>query len=481
MKKANVPPNPQLTFSKEEMRKFGYQVVDLIVDHFDNLDQLSPVSRATRKEMDARLMEGIPRHGDDPANVLQFVKENVLPFTDLLTHPNFYAFVPSASNFISAMTDSIATAYNIFTGGWISSPGGAEVEIVTINWLLEMVGFPVKEGGGIFTSGGSTANLTGLTTARKMKCGEDFDNATVYLSSQSHSSNFRAAKIIGFKAKNIKTVPVDKFFRMDTTALKRQLDEDKNAGKRPFCVLATAGTTNTGAVDPLGDIATICHDYDMWMHVDAAYGGAAVICEKGKKVLKGLELADSITIDPHKWLFQPYEIGCILVKNHEHLYGTFSEKPEYLRDVKGNADEINFYEHGVQLTRRFRALKLYMSMKTFGLDSFSLAVSNGIDLAEELEHYLRQNPDWEVLSPAILAVITFRYHPVEFPESRLDELNQHISDAVIKSQKAMVATTLINGFVSLRMCTINPRTNFAKVKMVVDAMEAYGQEFVNSK
>lgn len=481
MNKKAASINPQLTLSREEMQEFGYKVVDLIVDHFDNLNQLSPVSHASRKEMDARLMEGIPRQGDDPANVLQFVKDNVLPFTDLLTHPNFYAFVPSASNFISVMTDSIATAYNIFTGGWISSPGGAEVEIVTINWLLELVGFPVKEGGGIFTSGGSTANLTGLTTARKMKCGEDFDNATLYLSNQSHSSNFRAAKIIGFKVENIKTIPVDDDFRLDITALSHQLSKDKKNGKRPFCILATAGTTNTGAVDPLPEIAEICKKHDMWMHVDAAYGGAAVICEKGKKLLKGLELADSITIDPHKWLFQPYEIGCILVKNHKHLYGTFSEKPEYLRDVKGSADAINFYEHGVQLTRRFRALKLYMSLKTFGLESFSAAVANGIELAEKLENYLRQNPDWEVLSTATLAVITFRYHPEKFPTKKLDNLNQHISNAIIKSQKAMVATTIIKGVVSLRMCTINPRTNFENVKRVVDAMEEFGKGFCSGR
>lgn len=470
--------NPQLKLSKPEMLEFGYKVVDLIVDHFDQLPRLKPVSRATRKEMDARLMEGIPRQGSDPLQVLRFVQQNVLPYTDLLTHPNFYAFVPSASNFISAMSDSISTAYNIFTGGWISSPGGAEVEIVTINWLLELVGFPVKEGGGEFTSGGSMANLTGLATARKMKCGENFENATLYLSGQSHSSNFRAAKIIGFKAENIKVIPEDKAFRMDTKALKKQLDRDKKNEKLPFCVMATAGTTNTGAVDPLREISAICKEENLWMHVDAAYGGASAICEKGKSALDGLELADSITIDPHKWLFQPYEIGCILVKDHRHLYGTFSEKPEYLRDVKGNAEEINFYEHGVQLTRRCRALKLYMSLKTFGLDSFSAAVSSGIEMAEKLEEYLKRKPYWEVLSPASLAVVTFRYNPRrrQLTGEELDNLNQNISNAIIGSQAAMVATTLIREVVSLRMCTVNPRTTFDDIKKTVDLMARYGEE-----
>jgi len=472
--------NPELSLSREEMLEYGYKVVDMIVDHFDTLKDLKPVSRATRKEMDERLAESIPQKGDSPDNVLRFVEENVLPFTDHTTHPDFYAFVPSPNNFISSMTDVIATAFNIFTGGWIASPGGAEVEIVTVNWLLELVGFPVKEGGGVFTSGGSMANLTGLTTARKIKCDEDFEEAILYMSTQTHSSNVRAAKILGFKEDQIKFIPVDDKFRMDVNALKNQIKKDKKNGKNPFCILATAGTTNTGAIDPFVELHEVCEEEHMWLHIDGAYGGAAIICEKGKEVLKGMELADSITIDPHKWMFQPYEIGCILVKDHRHLYGTFSENPEYLRDIKGNADEINFYDHGVQLTRRCRGLKLYMSLKTFGLDSFSAAVGHGIELSEQLENYLSQNPDWEILSKASLAIITFRYHPHKIRMNRveLDNLNQYISNSLIRSQEAMIVTTVINGFVSLRMCTINPRTTFIDVKRVIDLMASYAVNYL---
>ncbi len=472
--------NSELSLSKEEMQRYGYEIVDLIVNHFDQLSELNPVSRASRKEMDKRLDESIPEKGDSPENVLRFVKENVLPYTDLLTHPNFYSFVPSPNNFISTMADSIATAYNIFTGGWIASPGGAEVEIVTINWLLELVGFPVKSGGGVFTSGGSMANLTALTTARKMKCGEDFEEATLYLSTQTHSSNYRAAKIIGFKEDHIKMIPVDEDFKMDISALKEQIRKDKKNGKNPFCILATAGTTNTGAVDPFKELAKVCKNENMWLHVDGAYGGAAVISPVGKKSLSGMELADSITIDPHKWLFQPYEIGCILVKDHRHLSGTFSENPEYLRDVKGNADEINFFDHGVQLTRRCRGLKLYMSLKTFGLDSFSAAITNGIKLGEYLEAYLQKNSNWEILSKASLAVITFRYNPAKLNlrKAELDNLNQYISNSIIRSQKAMIVTTIINSNVSLRMCTINPRTRKEDIKSTIDLLEDFALNYL---
>ncbi len=470
----------QLTLTREEMKDFGYKVVDLIVDHFDTLPDQKPVSRATRPEMDQLLMEHIPMEGSAPEEVLAEVRRKVLPYTDLLTHPQFYAFAPSPNNFISTMADSIATAYNIFSGGWISSPGGAEVEIVTINWLLEMIGFPVKEGGGIFTSGGSMANLTGLTAARKIKCGDDFSKGTIYLSAQTHSSNFRAAKIIGFRDDQLRVIPVDSDFRIDLEALKSQIESDKKSGKKPFCILANAGTTNTGSVDPLVEIAAICKEEGLWMHVDGAYGGAAAITDHGREVLKGLELADSVTIDPHKWLFQPYEIGCLLVKDHRYLSGTFSDNPEYLRDIKGNADEINFYELGVQLTRRCRALKLYMSMKIFGVQAFKKAVAHGIEMAERLEEYLRKDPNWEILSPATLAVVTFRYKPVDVAMNKveLDNLNQYISNSIIRSQQAMIATTLIRNNVSLRMCTVNPRGTFEQMKMTVDHLTGYAMHYL---
>ena len=249
-------------------------------------------------------------------------------------------------------------------------------------------------------------------------------------------------------------------------------------GWQPFCLIATAGTTNTGTVDPFVSIAKICKQEDIWFHIDGAYGGAAILAKNGKELLKGINKADSITVDPHKWFYQPYEIGCLLVRNHKWLKNTFTEKPEYLRDVEGNTSEINFYDHGMELTRRFRALKFYMSIKTFGLNEFRKAINFNIALAEKTEVFLRKSPNWEIISPATLAVINFRYNPINkrLSEKKLDALNQYISKEVIASREALLVTTILNGQVVLRMCLINPRTTFKDVEDTINLCEKFALE-----
>ena len=241
-------------------------------------------------------------------------------------------------------------------------------------------------------------------------------------------------------------------------------------------------TTNTGTVDPLEEIAAICKKENLWMHVDGAYGGAAILSEKGSQYLKGIEKADSLTVDPHKWFFQPYEIGCLLVKDHKWLSKTFSEKPVYLRDIEGNESEINFYDHGIQLTRRFRALKFYMSVKTFGLNAFKDAIQYSITLTEDLEDILRESPKWEVISPATLAVINFRCNPMNYnlSEEELGKLNQHISKQIITSRNAVLVTTILLDQIVLRMCLINPRTTLDDVKETLELCENYADVYLSN-
>ncbi len=467
--------NRSLTLSKEEMKEYGYRIVDTIVEHFDTQNEKNPFSTASRKEMDNLFLEDAPEQGMDAMEVLDFVTENVLSEINIASHPKFYSFVPGPSNYVSAMADTLATGFNVFSGGWIASAAAAELEIVTINWLLKLFKFPVKKGGGIFTSGGSMANLTALVTARRQKCGDDFSKAVIYMSDQTHSSNIKAIRTIGFKKSQVRIIPTDLEFKMSFNKLKNAIARDKLEGLQPLCIIANAGTTNTGTVDDLREISKICKAEDIWMHVDAAYGGGAILSEKGAKVLRGIEKADSVTIDPHKWFYQPYEIGCLLVRNHKWLSSTFSERPEYLRDVEGNESEINFYDHGVQLTRRFRALKFYMSIKTFGLQSFRDAVSYNIDLAEQTEALIRKSKNWEVVSPATLAVINFRYNPIDknCTEKELDKINQQISEGVTASGKAVLVTTILQDQVVLRMCLINPRTTIEDVKETLNLCNSF--------
>lgn len=465
----------KLELTKAEMKEYGYKVVDAIVSHFDTQNQKLPVAAASRQEMDQLFLEDVPEKSTDAHKVLDFVLENVMTQSNIVTHPKSFSFVPGPSNYISAMADSLASGFNIFSGGWAGSPAAAEMEIVTMNWLLKMYGFPVKKGGGIFTSGGSMANLTAIITARKVKCGDDFSKAVIYLSDQAHSSNIKAIRVAGFRKEQIRIIPTDSEFKFSLNKLKNAIAKDSLEGLLPFCLIATAGTTNTGTVDQLSELAAICKKEKIWYHIDGAYGAAAILANNGKQLLKGIEKADSITVDPHKWFYQPYEIGCLLVRNHRWLKGTFTEKPEYLRDIEGNTSEINFYDHGIELTRRFRALKFYMSIKTFGLKAFRKAITYNIKLAEETESFLRKSSNWEVISPATLAVINFRYNPIgnALSEKKLDALNQYISAQVVGSQKALLVTTVLNKQVVLRMCLINPRTTMQDVKETITLCESF--------
>ena len=466
--------------SIEEMKAYGYKIVDLIAEHWATLEDKKPVTSASRKEMDSIFLQEAPENGTPANDVLDFVMQNVVPYSNVISHPKFYSFVPGPSNFISTMADSLATGFNIFSGGWIVSPAAAELEIVTMNWLLKMYGFPVKDGGGIFTSGGSMANLTALVTARRIKCGDDFSKAVIYLSDQAHSSNIKAIRVLGFKKEQIRILPTDLEFRISINKLKNAIAKDRLEGLQPFCFIASAGTTNTGTVDPLDEIADICEEENLWFHIDGAYGGAAILSEKGARALRGIERADSLTVDPHKWFYQPYEIGCLLVKDATWLSGTFSEKPEYLRDIEGNESEINFYDYGIQLTRRFRALKFYMSIKTYGLQTFREAVSYNIKLADDVEKMLRKSRNWEIISPATLAVINFRYNPIglNLSEPELDKLNQEISKKMMDSKEALLVTTILNKQVVLRMCLINPKTTVEHIKETFLLCDKFAEEIL---
>lgn len=470
--------NQGLKLSKEAMQDFGYKVVDAVINHFETQDKKLPVANASRIEMDELFAEDAPENPMPATEVLNFVLQNVMTQSNVMTHPKSYAFVPGPSNYISVMSDTLATGFNIFAGGWVGSAGAAGIEITTLNWMLKLFNFPVKKGGGIFTSGGSMANLTALATARKVKCGEDFSNAIIYLSDQAHSSNIKAINILGFKKEQIRIIPTDMEFKFSINKLKNAIARDKIEGLKPFCLIASSGTTNTGTVDPLEELAAICKKENIWLHVDGAFGAAAILSKDGKKILKGIDKADSITIDPHKWLFQPYEIGCLLVRDHKYLSGTFTEKPVYLRDIEGNQSEINFYDHGIELTRHFRALKFYMSIKTFGLKVFREAIDYNINLAELVEAELRKSNKWEVVSPATLAIINFRYNPVneKLSENKVDSINQKIATKIMASGEALLVTTILLGQVVLRMCLINPRTTLEDVKSTLVLCEKFATE-----
>jgi glutamate/tyrosine decarboxylase-like PLP-dependent enzyme len=276
--------------------------------------------------------------------------------------------------------------------------------------------------------------------------------------------------VLGLPRERIRAIAADSDFRLSMRDLQTKVAEDRSAGLRPFCVIANAGTTNTGAVDPLTELASFCAGEGLWLHVDGAYGAPAVLTDKGRGLLAGIELADSLSLDPHKWLFQSIEAGCILVRDRSLLLRTFQVMPEYLRDTHGGSEEVNFGNYGVQLTRSFRALKLWLSLKTFGLAAFRDAIARGIELAEIAERELAAKGGWEIVTPAQLAVVTFRFNPPDLDTAAVDVLQGRMVEAMLADGYALATSTVLDGRPVLRFCTINPRTTDDEIRETVRRM-----------
>jgi glutamate/tyrosine decarboxylase-like PLP-dependent enzyme len=363
------------------------------------------------------------------------------------------------------MADALASGFNVFNGTWLGGSAAAAIELTVIDWFRRFCGFP-ETAGGLFVSGGSAANLTALHAARATKLGDRIENATIYFSDQTHYSIERALRVLGFAREQFRNIPSDDRFRLPLDSLREKIQSDKNAGRRPFCIIANAGTTNTGAVDPLPELADLCAAEGMWLHADGAYGAATMICERGREKLAGLQRVDSLSLDPHKWLFQPFECGCVLVRDAAGLKSAFRLTPEYMRDVHRHTEETNLADYGVQLSRGFRALKVWLSMNTFGMAAFRAAVTRGFELAEFAESELRRRRNFEILSPAEMAIVAFRL-------GKDDALQTKLVESMLKDGFAFLTSTTLKGITALRLCTINPRTTQDDIIQTLDRLEKF--------
>ena len=480
MNQPNHGPRSTLDLGREEMRSLGYRVVDSLVSHYENLGD-KPVSRIkSRETLDAILAEPPPELGMSALELVERLEQDVFSNIMLTNHPRFFAFVPGPSNYVGAMADALASGYNAIVCDWAEASGPAAVEATTVDWLRSLCGFPAQ-GGGLFVSGGSLANLTALATARHIMLEDNIEGAMLYCSDQTHASNHKGVRLLGFKNAQIRAVPTDAGGRMEVGCLVALIEQDRSAGKRPFCVIANAGTTNTGAVDPLVELSEICRAEGLWLHADGAYGAAAVITPRGKAALEGLGQVDSLSIDPHKWLFQPFEIGCVLVRDADLLRRTFTTEHEYMQDVDSHQPvaEINYCDYGIQLTRDFKALKLWMSIKTFGLSAIRDAIDKCLDLADYAERRIRESAGVELVSPAQLGVVAFRYVDPGRDESELDQLNLGLIQALMTDGYAFLSSTRLGGRTVLRFCTINPRTTEEDIDQTLAVLNRLWSEFIS--
>ena len=468
----------ELELSPQDRASIVEDTLALCQTYWDALPSKRVWAGQDRASLDAILRHGVPEQASSWKSVLPMLRR-ALESQAHLAHPRFFAFVPSPNNFVSCLADLLTSVHNPFASTWLEGSGAQTIERTVIDWLRQQLGLP-ECAGGLFTSGGSISNLAAIVTARNRRFGlGEWSRGSIYFSDQTHHSILKALRILGFSPSQMRMLPTDNGFRLHEGKLRSLIRQDASSGSVPFCVIANAGTTNTGAVDPLPEIAEICREYQMWLHVDGAYGAAAALCKPPRACLEGLCLADSISIDPHKWLFQPYDCGCLLVRDSSHLHDAFHTSAEYLQDAEG---DWNLWDYGIELTRRSRALKLWLSLQIFGASAFREALSRGIYLAQYAERRIRELADgWEVVTEAGLGIVTFRYAPFGVGEPEITKLNCAIAEHCLSDGFAFIATTLLNKRTVLRLCTINPRTTEDDVNQTLVRLQEFTRNLRNGR
>ncbi|AMW05324.1 pyridoxal phosphate-dependent decarboxylase family protein [Gemmatimonas phototrophica] len=469
-----------LQLTRDEMHALGARALGMVIHHFETNRDNPTATTLTRDEAVSRLHTPLPEAPTPVSELMDILAQDVFPNAFHADHPRFYAFVPSPTNFVSVVGDFLMSGHNIFAGHWLASSAASQIELTVLEWLRDACGLPAT-GGGILVSGGSMANLSAIVAAREARLGGHDMQAVVYCSDQTHSSMFKGLRILGFGKQQRRAVATDDQYRLSVPALAAAIAQDRANGMKPFCVVANAGTTNTGAIDPLHELADLCEREGLWLHVDGAYGAAAVLTPRGKALMAGLERADSITLDPHKWLFQPYELGCLLVRDAATLRHAFrveeDDHADYLADVSRHIQQdVNFYERGVQLTRGFKALKLWLSLRTFGAAEFRRGIDVGFAMAEEAERVLREDARWEIVTPAAMGIVTFRWSPAGLGAAEADAVIARTADAMRADGYALVMSTMLKGRPAFRLCPIHPATTAEEIRETIVRLTRFAEE-----
>jgi len=464
----------------DEFRRLGYRAVDLLADYFGSLSRKpcrSPVPEETRHEL---MHQPLPLAPSDPDALLDYVGSTIFRFPMGNGSPRFFGWINPPSAPIGALAELLAAGLNPSVAG--GDHAATYVEHAVLSWIREIVGFPATSGG-ILTSGGSVANLIGLAVMRDVRTSGDVRARglggvgpilTVYASTEGHSCIQKAIELLGIGHAQLRRVAVTADWRMDLHALRQLIADDRAAGLMPACVAASAGTVNTGAIDPLSDIADLCKAESIWFHVDAAYGGPAALLPELAELYRGMERADSVAVDPHKWMYVPVECGCALVRDSRAMRDAFSLVPPYLRD---EAALPWFSEFGIQQSRGFRALKLWFALKQIGVDGYRRAIARDINLARTLQQRLRELPDFELVAAGPLSVTCFRYRPRAFSghASDSDRLNRRLLELVQSDGDVFLTGTELAGRFVLRACIVNFRTTEQDLEALIEAVRMAGE------
>ena len=475
-----------IEMSSHQFRAVGYQLIDRIAGLLDSLPQ-RPVSpgqsaSAVRQALDSE--RSLPRQGADAASVVGHAADLLFDHSLFNGHPRFWGYITSSAAPIGALGDLLAAAVNPNVGAWLLSPMASEIEAQTIRWVAELLNYP-SQCGGLFVSGGNMANLVCFLAARQAKAGYDVrvegvhgSQLRVYCSKETHTWVQKAADICGLGTDAIRWVAVDHNQRLDKEALKKQIAEDIASGDKPFLVIGTAGSVSTGAIDPLPEMAAICRQYDLWFHVDGAYGGLAAMLPDAPPALAGLREADSVAVDPHKWLYAPLEAGCALVRDQKNLRDAFAYHPPYYHF---GVEATNFFDLGPQNSRGFRALKVWLALQQVGRDGYEQMLSDDIRLSQELFQEILKHGELEGFTQS-LSIATFRYVPLDLrspndeTERYLNDLNSELLTRLQSSGEAYVSNAMVHGEFTLRACIVNFRTSLEDVLALLPLVVRLGRE-----
>jgi aromatic-L-amino-acid/L-tryptophan decarboxylase len=488
-------PFDNLDMNPEAFRKLGYEVIDEITAYYRSIRERRIITAASSRDIEALFRESLPETGEEPESIIADWKARLLPHATHLGSPRYFGFVNGSGTMMSVLAAALATSVNMNAGGWKAGPVATEIERNTIRWMAELIGYPT-DCGGLFLGGGTVANFAALLTALRNTAsynttGEGLQSPqrkglfTVYMSDhEGHISIVKAADMINLGRDAIRCVPSNDDLTMNATALKEMIVSDIQAGYIPFCVVAQVGSINVGVVDPLEDISEICKAHGIWFHADGACGAFGAMLPEKAHLYKGLETADSVTLDPHKWLYIAYECGCLLVRDRERLRRTFSIAAPYLQGtLPTDYTGLDYFEYGPQMSRSFNALKVWMSVKHYGKVGYQKLLRQNVACAEHLHKLVEASADFVPMHKPELFIYSFRFLPQELKSKAdevkvaayLDALNQKTVDEIMSSGLAFIMTSKVKGHVVIRLSICSHRTTITDIDQVFETLSQIGR------
>jgi aromatic-L-amino-acid decarboxylase len=453
----------ELELAGQDMRRLVDQAMERIVDYIESLPSQPAIDIEGTAGVARSVMEPLPEHGAAFPALLDRLFNDLVPKGYNTAGPGYLAYIPGGGIFHSAVADLIAASVNRYVGVWAAAPALAQLEAAVVRWFADLIGYP-QEARGLLTTGGSMANFTALVAARRDCLPENFLNGVIYASDQVHHSVTKAAILAGFPETSIREIPSDSWFRIDIGSLSRAIHEDRSKGLAPFLLVASAGTTNTGAVDDLEAMADIAEKEKLWLHVDAAYGGFFLLTERGRRVMRGIERSDSVTLDPHKALFISYGTGSLVVRNGEALRRAHSVHAQYLPPMQEDADLVDFCLYSPELSRAFRGLRIWLPMKMHGAGAFRQNLDEKLDLAQWATAELRRIPEIEIIAEPQLTVVAFRLFRAGLGDEELNSLNRKLLERINARRRVFLTSTTLGRKFVIRICVLSFRTHMERME-----------------